>query len=164
MKSRRPYSLLAFVALLLIGCAQRTPTAIQTSAAPVATLAPATPIPTLLPRDNTPQPNQGIVEGHLSMNGQPAPHHVLYLAPIIQKEGETMGVAALDAAQDPRVESDASGYFVFLTVPPGRYALGIGGPSGPVLIRRADGKEVKVEVQIGQVVDLGDVQIAPFAL
>jgi len=110
----------------------------------------------------TPQPDLGIVQGMLSINGRPATERMMYLAAIIRTEGETMGVAALDPVNDPRVESDASGYFVFLAVPPGRYALGINSPIGAVLIRQADGHEIIAEVQAGEVTDLGTVHIVPF--
>jgi hypothetical protein len=119
------------------------------------------PTATLLPRNNTPQPNLGIAEGLLTLDGEPAAGHVMYLATIIRPEGEGMGVAALDPVNDPRVEPDASGYFVFLDVQPGRYALGIMSPGGPVLIQQ-DGREILVEVEAGQVADLGTVQIVPF--
>jgi hypothetical protein len=98
----------------------------------------------------------------LTLNGEPAAGQVMYLAAIIRPEGEGMGVAALDPANDPRVESDATGYFVFLDVEPQRYALGIMSPGGPVLIQQ-DGAEIIAEVRAGQVTGLGTVQIVPFA-
>jgi hypothetical protein len=114
-----------------------------------------------LPRDNTPQPDLGIVAGTLVLDGEPASGHLMYLASIIHAQGEGMGVAALDPANDPRAESDASGYFVLLDVPPGRYALGIMGPFGPVLIQQ-EGEEIIAEVQAGRVTELGTVTIVPF--
>ena len=122
----------------------------------------ATPTWTLLPRDNTPQPDLGIVQGMLSLEGEPAAGHMLYLAAIIVPEGDAMGVAALDPVNDPRVESDATGYFVFLDVAPGRYALGINSPAGPILIRGGDSKEIIAQVVAGQVTDLGTVRIVSF--
>jgi len=87
----------------------------------------------------------------------------MYLAAVIRPEGEnTIGVAALDPVNDPRVETDASGFFVFLDVTPGQYGLGIMSPVGPVLIRGADGREIIAEVQAGQITDLGTVRIVPF--
>jgi hypothetical protein len=98
----------------------------------------------------------------LSLGGEPAPGRIMYLAAIIRPEGDSIGVAALDPVNDPRVESDATGYFVFLDVEPQRYALGIMSPGGPVLIQQ-NGAEIIAEVQAGQVTDLGTVQIVPFA-
>jgi hypothetical protein len=97
----------------------------------------------------------------LSMEGQPAAGQVLYLAAIIVTDDE-LEIAALDAVHDPRTESDESGYFAFLDVPPGRYALGIASPSGAVLIRGADGDEIIADVEASRVVDLGTVLIVPF--
>jgi hypothetical protein len=96
------------------------------------------------------------------MLGQPAADQVLYLAKIIHPETEGMGIAALDPVNDPRAESDTSGYYVFLNVPPGRYALGILSPIGAVLIQQPTGLEIIIEVQAGQVTDVGEVQITPF--
>jgi hypothetical protein len=72
-----------------------------------------------------------------------------------------MEVASLDPAQDPRTETDASGYFAFLDVQPGRYALGIASPGGPVLFQQ-DGDEIIAEVQAGQSIDLGTIGFVPF--
>jgi hypothetical protein len=86
---------------------------------------------------------------------------VLYLAAIIHT-GEDMEVAALDPINDPRAESDQAGQFAFLDLPPGRYALGINSPAGPILIRGGDGGEIIADVQADQIVDLGTVVIVPF--
>jgi hypothetical protein len=151
--------ILVAVLLVLGGCSRATPTPSQP---PPPSPVPATPAPTLIPRDHTPQPTLAVVQGTLSMQGQPAAGHVLYLAKIVHPETEGMGIAALDPVNDPRAESDTSGYYVFLNVPPGRYALGILSPIGAVLIQQADGNEIIVEAQAGQVTDLGEVQITPF--
>jgi len=167
MELRRLSILLTLVLLLIaVGCSSKTPTPSVPEPSPVPTLSPtvAVPTPTLLLRDPTPKPDLGAVRGILLLNGKPAGGHVLYLATIIRLESEGMGIAALDPARDPRAESDASGYFVFLDVAPGRYALGIMSPVGPVLINGTDGKEILAEVQAGQVLDLGDVKIVPFVV
>jgi hypothetical protein len=100
----------------------------------------------------------------LSVESQPAAERVLYLASIIQSVAGDSGpaVAALDPVTAPRAESDASGYFVFLDVPPGRYALGINSPIGAVLIRGADGLEIVTEVNADETVALGTVHVVPF--
>jgi hypothetical protein len=146
-------------ALAWASCARATP---QPTPSPLPSPIPSTPTPTLLPREYTPQPDRGIVQGTLSLLGKPAAGQVLYLAEVIRQEGEAMGVAALDAATAPRAESDASGYFVFLGVSPARYALGILGPGGPLLVRQATGQEVLLQVEAGQINDLGEIQITPF--
>jgi len=116
----------------------------------------------LLPRDLTPEPGLGTVQGVLYLNGEPATGHILYLAAVIHtEEGGVGGLAALDPIRDPRAESDGSGYFVFLNISPGRYALGINSPVGPVLINR-NGREIIAEVQADQITDLAKIQIVPF--
>ena len=97
------------------------------------------------------------------MTGEPAAGRLVYLAAIIHREGEGMGVAALDVSTAPQAESDALGYFVFLNVPPANYALGILGPTGPLLILQATGKEILITVDAGQVYELGEIQLTPFA-
>jgi hypothetical protein len=115
-----------------------------------------------LERDPTPEPGLATVRGELMLNGRPAVGRTLYLAPIIYSEGEGGSeVAALDAATDPRAESDGSGYFHFTGVEPGRYALGINSPIGAVLIRRGD-IEITLEAIEDQIYDLGIVRIVPF--
>lgn len=162
MKSRLVCAVLLLGVVALAGCGQATPTPQAPKPTAEASATPAVPTPALLPHDNTPQPGLGIVEGMLTLGGEPAAGQVMYLAAIIRPEGEGMGIAALDPANDPRVESDATGYFVFLDVEPQRYALGIMSPGGPVLIQQ-DGAEIIAEVEAGQVIDLGTVQIVPFS-
>lgn len=116
----------------------------------------------LVPAELTPAPDLGIVHGLLLLDGEAAPDRTLYLAALIAS-GEQIEIAALDPAQDPRTDSDAAGVFVFLDMPPGRYALGINSPVGPVLIRGDDGDEIVAEVVAGGVVDLGTVRIVPFS-
>jgi hypothetical protein len=94
------------------------------------------------------------------MNGEPDAGRTLYLAAVVAT-GESMDVAALDPVNDPRAETDATGTFVFVDVAPGRYALGIDSPIGPVLIRQDD-KEIEAQVEAGEVTDLGEVRILPF--
>lgn len=163
MKVKTTRSLLAMFAsaLLLSGfcaCSRPTPTPAATVPSPGSTPAEAT--PTLLPRDAAPKADLGIVSGTLTQNGQPAGGHMMYLAGVIHSS-EGFDVAALDAVNDPRIESDASGYFAFLDVKPGTYALGILSPVGPVLFQR-DGAEIVIEVQAGQILDLGPIKIVPF--
>ena len=116
----------------------------------------------LLERDPTPAPGTATVRGELVINGRPATGHTLYLAPIIYSDQEAGGeMAALDPVNDPRAESDRSGYFHFTNVQPGRYALGINSPIGAVLIKQGD-SEIVIETQEGKIADLGLVRIVPF--
>ena len=114
------------------------------------------------PVDRTPAPGTGLVQGLLLLDEEPAAERTLYLAPLIAS-GEELEIVALDPVEDDRAESDASGVFVFVDVEPGRYALGINSPIGPVLIRGSDGDEIVAEVIAGEIIDLDVVRITPFA-
>jgi hypothetical protein len=169
---------LAALVVALVGCASDTPEAVepegggtkeatQDAAQQGAMESPLLPTATAPPAaaeaaDLTPAPGLGIVQGVLLLEGEPAAERTMYLAALIAS-GEGMEVAALDPVEDDRAESDATGTFVFVDVEPGRYALGINSPVGPVLIRAEDGMEILAEVEAGQVVDLGEVWIVPFA-
>ena len=166
MRWRRLCVFLALGALsfVVVGCLQRAPTPAvpEPEPTPVASPTSVMPTPTLLPRDHTPLPDSGVVHGMLLVDDEPAVERVMYLASVINTGGDGMGVAELDPVTAPRAESDASGYFVFLDVAPGQYALGINSPIGAVLIRGVDGQEIIAEVQAGETLDLGTVQIVPF--
>ena len=159
---RHHFSLvLGLLLFFSVGCAQQTPEPAPTEGPLVSVLATPTTSPTLPPVEYTPKPGYGLVQGLLYVDDQPAPERVLYLASIISSGGE-VEIAALDAVNDPRTDTDGSGRFVFLDIAPGRYALGINSPGGPVLIRGADGDEITAEVIADQIVDLGTVTIVPF--
>ena len=169
------YTLGAVVLVLsLTGCGGRSGEVLDATPAPFESVVQAvepftSPLSTpdakdapLLERNPTPEPNLSTVRGELLLNGKPATGYTLYLAPILQTGGENgMESAALDAVNDPRAEPDRSGYFHFVDVEPGRYALGISSPIGPVLIKKGD-TEIIVEAIEGEIIDLGVVRIVPF--
>ncbi len=161
---RSPTLGLSLLALaMLASCSQATPTATLPKPTPAPSSTSAPPTPFLLPRNHTPKPSLGVVVGTLWIGEEPAGGQTMYLAEVIQPQGDSsMGVAALDPVNDPRVESDASGYFVFLDVEPGQYGLGIMSPGGPVLVRGDDSREILANVEAGKTVALGDVHIVPF--
>ncbi len=162
MKRRYFALVLGLLFFLSVGCSQQTPEPAPTEGPSVSVLATPTASPTLPPVEElTPKPGQGLVRGLLYLGDQPAPERVLYLASIISSGGD-VEIAALDAVSDPRTETDGAGRFVFLDIAPGRYALGINSPVGPVLIRGADGDEITAEVTADQIVDLGTVTIVSF--
>jgi hypothetical protein len=168
-----PLVLLGVFILLLAACSQggeATPavTAIvteMTSPLPTATQPPvasptAEAVPTVA-QDLTPQPDLGLVLGVLYVDDQPKAGETLYLAPLLPG-GDDMRVAGLDPTKDPRASTGASGDFTFLNVPEGEYALGIVGPVGLVLIRGTDGREITIEVQAGQITDMGTIHVPSF--
>lgn len=175
----RMCAVLAAVVLLvvLVGCGSEMPATptpedvetvpsedvLESPLSPTAVPAAATEaVQAAVPVDLTPAPGTGLVQGVLLLDGEPAAEYTLYLAPLIAS-GEEIEIAALDPVEDDRAESDVSGIFVFADVDPGRYALGINSPIGPVLIRGSDGDEIVAEVVAGETVDLEAVRIVPFA-
>jgi len=125
-----------------------------------ATSEPATEVP-VASEDLTPRPGMGIVQGTLTLGGEVGQGETLYLAPIVVT-GESMSVAGLDTNTAPRTETDATGAFAFLDVPPGEYALALVGPIGPVIVPGPDGDEITVVVQAGEISDLGAIDAPPF--
>jgi hypothetical protein len=163
--------------LVLVGCGSEMPlipTAEPVETAPQADVLESplspTPAPAVASKeasavasvDLTPAPGTGLVQGLLLLDGEPAAERTLYLAPLIAS-GAELEIVALDPVEDDRAESDASGAFLFVDVEPGRYALGINSPIGPVLIRAGDGDEIVAEVVAGEIVDLDVVVIVPFS-
>lgn len=128
----------------------------QANLVPTATVAASS-----LPPNLTPKPDLGLVQGTLRMDGVLAQDQTLYLAPMVAT-GESMGVAALSTDTDPRAATDETGTFTFLDVPPGQYALAIISPLGPVVINGPDDKEIVVEVQAGELTELGEIAISAF--
>jgi hypothetical protein len=165
--------LLGAVILLLAACAQggeATPAVtdsgtqmtspLPTSTQPAVVAPTAEAVPTLA-QNLTPQPELGLVHGVLYVDDQPTAGETLYLAPVLPG-GDGMKVAALDPTKDPRAQTSASGEFAFLNVPPGEYAFGIVGPVGPVLIRGTDGQEITIDVQAGQITEMGTIRVPSF--
>jgi hypothetical protein len=115
----------------------------------------------VLPPNLTPKPDWGLVQGTLTIEDTLAQRETLYLAPMVAS-GESMGVAGLNTDTDPRAATDGTGTFTFVDVPPGQYALAIISPFGPVVINGPDGKEIVVQVQAGDLTELGVIDITAF--
>lgn len=111
--------------------------------------------------DLTPKPDLGLVQGTLMMDGEIAEGETLYLAPMVAT-GDSMSVAGLDTDTHPRAATDEAGTFTFVDVPPDQYALAVMSPFGPVVIQGPDGQEIVVEVEAGQLSELGTIDIPPF--
>lgn len=152
--------------LILGACGQEVatvPAASETEALsplPTATMQAARDPATASP-DLTPSADRGIVQGTLKIGGELAKGQTLYLVPIVAS-GESMSVAGLDTNTAPRAETDTTGAFAFLNVPPGEYALAVVGPVGPVIVPGPDGDEITVMVQAGETTDLGSIAAPPF--
>jgi hypothetical protein len=91
-------------------------------------------------------------------NGQPVRLQEIYLAEMIPVEGQLKGsyVPALDRTTAPGDESNDKGEVVISLVPPGKYALAIFSPLGPILVKDSDtNTEITLDIVAGEINDLG---------
>jgi hypothetical protein len=81
----------------------------------------------------------------------------LYLGDILQNNEGAESLVELDRENSPKARLNAMGEFVFVDVPPGRYGLMLDLVRGAVLLNDPDdGSDMIVEIQGGQVMDLGE--------
>jgi hypothetical protein len=112
-----------------------------------------------------PDPNAGIVRGRLQPTTSPSllDEQPLYLSSIIQLDDAqaSFDVVKIASTSDPRAYVEEDGSFIFTKIEPGNYALATVTPRGQeVLILDADsGKEIVIEVQAGEIVELGTFKV-----
>jgi len=94
-------------------------------------------------------------------NGIPASHQGFFLAEMLHAVGqsENMYVPALDTKTAPSDESNDNGEVIFSMVSPGKYALTLYTPLGPILIHDNNDNEVIIDVVADKVIDLGTITI-----
>lgn len=110
-------------------------------------------------------PNLGAVRAILfyADSGKPIRRQIFYVAKLLPVEGATAGtyVPSLDTVTAPRDESDESGNITIPLIPPGRYALAVMMPLGPILVEESgSNSRIIFEVVAGQVTDLGSQTIS----
>jgi len=95
-------------------------------------------------------------------NGIPASHQGFYLAEMLKAEGqlENMFVPALDTKTAPKDESSDNGEVIFSMVPPGKYALTLYTPLGPILIKDNNADEIIIDIVADKVIDMGTITIS----
>ena len=112
-----------------------------------------------------PGPDSGIIRGVLQQTGglSPVAGKSIYLAGFVpMNEGETgFRVVRIAAASDPHAVLNADGSFIFTTVEPGEYVLATVTPlkNYILLIDLDTGKEIILEVEAGQVTDVGTLSV-----
>jgi len=92
----------------------------------------------------------------------PIKFQTIYLAELLPLEGNTEGgfVPALDLLTAPRTKSTENGFVVMSLVQPGKYALAMMGPAGPILLINADDhKEIILEVKAEEITDIGNITV-----
>jgi hypothetical protein len=167
-------TLFALLAMpLLAGCRRSepapapTPTSmvspLRPTAEPVAHVGqeqPESPVPTPTP-ELVPGPDTGIVVGKLERargTEIPLEERTIYLSRVmLDQEEDGFEVARMSPSEDPRAGLDADGSFIFADVQPGKYALSTVTPRGEtvLLINVKTGYDIIIEVEAGEVTDLG---------
>jgi hypothetical protein len=88
---------------------------------------------------------------------EPLAGYNLYLGNILQNNEGNESLVELDRGTAPKAQLNALGEFVFVDVPAGRYGLMIDLVRGAALLNDPDdGSDLIVEIQGGQIVDLGE--------
>jgi hypothetical protein len=178
MKKARLIFLLLVILSMAASCGQDPqPTAMATETPPVATATEETtttsplptpaapgaqsPLPTPpmeLPEDYTPAPGCGAVSGVLLRGDPPQPVNrgILYLGQVVTQEDGAPVMASLNKQLAPASGIGPGGEFVFIDVPEGRYALVLDVIASTIVLRNpSDGGDLLVNVEAGEVVDLG---------
>lgn len=111
----------------------------------------------------TPQSSSGVITGQLlspGPGGEPY-YTTLYLADTISSDQEGYPPMVAFSEQDsPVADQDKMGYFVFVDVPPGLYALAVWSPITSTIIQEPDSPDyLLVEVEAGETTDLGIIGI-----
>jgi hypothetical protein len=110
-----------------------------------------------------PKADLGIVIGQLltpGPGGEPY-YTTLYLARTIESDqGDMPPIIAFSESEDPVSTQDKAGAFMFVDVPPGKYALAIWSPLTSTIIQSPDSEDYLVfEVKAGETTDLGIIAI-----
>lgn len=129
-----------------------SPTAISTVFVP-------TPIP-------TPFIGKGSVTGRLinNMSGEPIGGIIVYLGTVspFKIENDESYIITVLPSSSPSALTDNYGYFTFLNIDPGVYAMVIWLPEKSWIVSAPDtGKNILVEVKAGKITILGDLFINP---
>jgi hypothetical protein len=95
--------------------------------------------------------------------GRPVKNQILYLADLLPVTGGTLKdafVPALDATTAPRAETDENGRAIIPMVKPGRYALILMTPPGPILLVREQGGNdaYLIDIEAGKLTNGGEVE------
>ncbi len=104
----------------------------------------------------------GVAHGKLfritdSGEREPLAGYNVYLGNILRNNQGDESLVQLDRGTAPRAQLNALGEFVFVDVPAGRYGLMLDMVRGAVLLNDPDdGSDLIIEIQGGQVIDLGE--------
>ncbi len=158
-KSLRVLVLLLLAPFLLSACNLDTPSSLTRPGYP----GPGYPGPNDLGRSST-NSSSGDIKARFSYSdsGRPVRHQIFYVTNLLPMIGNTANtfMPALDARTAPQGESDESGNVTISSIPPGRYALSLMTPLGPILVKDASkDTDIIFEVTAARVTYLGDINI-----
>ncbi len=116
------------------------------------------PTPVTIPSATpTADPVLGVVKGRLLEAQAPVYDISLFLAEVKKGEDGKDLIARLSFTNSQRVETNPDGYFEFVNVTPGRYALILYTGSNAFLINVPDKADpILFDVEVGKTTDLGD--------
>lgn len=149
---KRKYWIVIFLFLfLLIGCS--TNSSIPTSSK-TAEYIPTRVVP-------TPEAGTAVVTGKvISMNNKPYGGEYVFLAQVnFNDKGE--GAFFLDTIRSPAVQADENGYFQFRNVPPKKYVVIVGDPTGNSIVVTEEGSlnPTVWDVEVDKVLDVGVLKV-----
>lgn len=89
-------------------------------------------------------------------------NQTILLAELLPLTGGTLEgafVPVLEPSSAPKSDTDENGRVAISLVKPGRYAVTLYTPLGPVILQTEDEKEILVDIVAGEVTDLGKVVV-----
>lgn len=93
--------------------------------------------------------------------GRPLRNQSIFLAEMIPFQGgelEGAFVPALDLVTAPKGLTNDNGEVIISLIPPGKYALTVLTPTGPLLLmKQEDEKEIVVDIRANELIDLGEI-------
>lgn len=88
----------------------------------------------------------------------PVPEVILYLGKTITLSDGRPGMSSLNKSTAPSTQTNLVGQFIFEDVAPGQYTLVLDQITSTFLLGSPDGGDLLIEVNGGEVVDLGELQ------
>lgn len=172
MKRVHVLGFVILVCALLLGACRQQPAALpEGTQSPLATpdaetvlTSPlASPQDAPLPLEPLPTPSSpdvsvvgGMLMRDLGETGvQPMAKVTVQLAKIIKSADGSPMMAAAGEGSSPTAETTDRGQFIFTDVPPGDYSIVVATAVGSFLIKDAQGNDILIEVDAGEIVDVG---------
>ena len=104
-------------------------------------------------------PDMGIIFGSLfSLDlNEPIAFTRTYVANKVPVEGSDEFIFSIQENSSPQFQTNALGEFIIQNIPPGEYVLIMVTPINTLPILNAEGEEIEITIQGGELLDLGEV-------